>query len=360
MAFWDTARLAAGLAVEDLGNMLALPEMNISERIAGRSTPSTINRSVKASSPTSNYDFTQAKSPYNPELQRNNIQKPLGTLSGSANKSTVTNYVDPLSNAADETQSEADAYLQALNTEYDLAAEELRGQLSQASADREVGLSSLQSAVDEYGNLISKQKMSAQQAAEKGIQSAGSTARQTQGKSRNVLRALGILSSSAAGDILNRPMTEFGTQKAELQQGLIQRNQELDDALAQKTAEHANLVKGLENQYAQIVGNIQRDLRFSDRERADAVAAAKAAVLSRLSEIRTAQANWQNEINAAKQGLSASTANLGAYTNPTADISRIANTGLTTTQQYKPTTQTASIYGDRQKRLTDLTPNNYT
>lgn len=276
------------------------------------------------------------------------------TLSGAGGQILgASTYQDPYANNAQSTQSEGDSYLRSLNTEYDRAAEELQAQLGQAGTAREQGLSSLRSAVDEYGNLINTQKTSAQQSTDKNIQSAGSTARQTQGKSRNVLRALGILSSSAAGDILNKPMTEFGTQKADLQQGLIQRTQELDNALAQKTSEHAQLVKNLESQYAEIVGNIQRDLRFSDRERSDAVAAAKSAVLSRLSEIRTAQANWQNEINAAKQGLTASATGLGSYINPSADTSKIAAQGLSTTEQYKPNTQQTSVYGDQKKKLSD-------
>ena len=343
MGAWDSIRLGAGLAVQDLGNYLGIPETGWSERIAGRSTPSSVGI-INASSPApTQYDYSQAKSTQNISNPKTKNPKPTGTLSNP-------NPTDPYGDVVKSTNSEGDAYLQSLNTQYDRAAEELQAQLGQAGTAREQGLSTLQSAVDEYGNLIGKQKMSAQQATDKGIQSAGSTARQTQGKSRNVLRALGILSSSAAGDILNRPMTEFGTQKAELQQGLIQRTQELDDTLAQKTKEHAQLVKNLESQYAEIVGNIQRDLRFSDRERSDAVAAAKSAVLSRLSDIRTAQANWQNDINAAKQGLVSSATGLGSYVNQSADTSKIASTGLSNTNQYNPQTKTASIFGDRLKK----------
>jgi hypothetical protein len=275
--------------------------------------------------------------------------KPSGTLSSGGKTLGASTYQDPYAGANNAAQSEADAYLQSLNTEYDRAAEDLRGQLTSAGNARTQGLSSLQSAVDEYGNTINTQKQTAQNATAKNIQSAGSMAAQTQGKSRNILRALGILSSSAAGDILSRPMSEFGTQKADLQQGLIQRTQELDNALAQKTSEHANLVKQLESQYADIVGKIQTDLRFSDRERADAVATAKAAVLSRLSEIRTAQANWQNQINAAKSGLASSTAGFSSYAQPTADLSKISGTGLNPQEQYKQGQQT-SVY-DPKKRL---------
>lgn len=281
--------------------------------------------------------------------------KPTRTLSGATSGGQTlgaSTYQDPYAGASNAAQSEGDAYLRQLQTEYDRSAEELQAQLGQASTAREQGLSSLRSAVDEYGNVIGKQKASAEQATAKNIQSAGSTAAQTQAKSRNVLRALGILSSSAAGDILNRPMTEFGSQKAELQQGLIQRTQELDDAFAQKTQEHANLVNQLETQYATIVGNIQRDLRFGEQERNNAIAAAKSAVLDRLNEIRMAQAQWQNDINAAKNGLIASATGLSSYTNQTADLPAISGKGLSTTEQYKPNTNQVGIYGDQRKKQT--------
>lgn len=328
-------------------NNFKLPEFGVTEAFASDTPTGSVQGDQTSNDPYVNKLNTD---PFTPKPPATN------TLSGAG---TTTQQQDPLSGAAGAAQSEGDAYLRQLQTEYDRNAEELRAQLGQAGTAREQGLSSLRSAVDEYGNVIGKQKASAEQTTAKNIQSAGSTAAQTQAKSRNVLRALGILSSSAAGDILNRPMTEFGTQKADLQQGLIQRTQELDDALAQKTSEHASLVKNLESQYAEIVGNIQRDLRFSDRERADAVAAAKSAVLSRLSEIRTAQAQWQNDINAAKNGLTASTTNLSSYTNPTADTSAIASTGLSTTEQYKPNTNQVGIYGDQRKKLTDTIPSTY-
>lgn len=343
MGAWDSIRLGAGLAVQDLGNYLGIPETGWSERIAGRSTPSSVGI-INASSPApTQYDYSQAKSTQNISNPITNNPKPTGTLSNP-------NPTDPYGDVVKSTNSEGDAYLQSLNTQYDRSASELRDQQSQLGRDREIGLSNLKGAVDEYGNTINKQRLSAQESTAKNIQSAGSTAAQTQAKSRNVLRALGILSSSAAGDILSRPMTEFGTQKADLQQGLIQRTQELDDAFAQKTAEHTRLVAQLENQYSDLVGQIQRDLRFSERERADAIKTAQSAVMSRLSDIRTAQANWQNDINAAKQGLVASATGLGSYVNQSADTSKIASTGLSNTNQYNPQTKTASIFGDRLKK----------
>ena len=182
MGFLSSLRLGAGLATQDLGNFIGLPEMGWSEKIAGRSTPSNVGKTY-ASEPAP-FDYSQAKSvpiqsPYRPP-------SPTGTLSSGGQTSTPTQQ-DPLAGAAGATQSEADAYLQSLNTEYDRAAEDLRAQLGQAGTAREQGLSSLQGAVDQYGNLIGQQKTSASQSTAKNIQSAGSTAAQTQAKSRNIV-----------------------------------------------------------------------------------------------------------------------------------------------------------------------------
>ena len=293
---------------------------------------------------------TTTNTPYTNQFDLNPLAK-TGTLSGSTGSPTVQ---DPYKDVITSTGNEANASLQALQTEYDRNRANLEGQLSQLGTDRSQGLSTLQSAVDEYGNLINTQKTDAENARAKQVQSAGSAARQTQAKSRNVLRALGILSSSAAGDILSRPMTEFAGQRADINMQTQQRIQQLDDAFAQKTKEHVTLVKQLESQYAQLVGQIQSDLRFSDRERADAIAQANAAAQSRLSEIKMAQANWQNQINAAKNGLLTSQASLSNFTKPTADVNAITNTGLNTTQQYNPTRYQASIVTPDKEKLSGI------
>lgn len=338
----------SGLSSGGSGSLFGNPFVDISQSLssgrwvkpASASEPAPTGGSVLG---TGDYSIMDRSIPKNPTPRITTTK----TLSGP-----TSNYQDPYTGVTNSTEAEAAAQLQALNTEYDRNKAELEAQLNQAGTARTQGLSSLQSAVDEYGNLIKGQRTSAEQSAAKNIQSAGSAARQTQGKSRNVLRALGILSSSAAGDILSRPMTEFAGQRAEINQATTARLQQLDDALAQKTAEHANLVSQLESQYSNLVGQIQSDLRFSDRERADAVAAANAALMSGLSKIKMAQANWQNEVNAQKNALAASTASLSNFTNPSADIGAIQNTALDTQQKYKPGQQ-VSIYGT-DKRLSDL------
>lgn len=324
-------------------NGVKLPEFNLTEKVFASDTPT-----QQVPPPTGDVqgDAT-TKTPYVNQFDLN----PLAKTGGSTGSPTVQ---DPYKDVITSTGNEANASLQALQTEYDRNRSNLEGQLSQLGTDRSQGLSTLQSAVDEYGNLINTQKTDAENARAKQVQSAGSAARQTQAKSRNVLRALGILSSSAAGDILSRPMTEFAGQRADINQATQQRLQQLDDAFRQKTDEHVGLVKQLESQYAQLVGQIQSDLRFSDRERADAIAQANAAAQSRLSEIKMAQANWQNQINAAKNGLLTSQASLSNFTNPTADVNAITNTGLNTTQQYNPTRYQASIVQPDKDKLSGI------
>ncbi len=293
--------------------------------------------------------YTNLPSPYG--IGGNVLGASTSTLSGSGTPKST--YVDPFAGMLDTTKEQGNADLQSLQTEYDRNRSNLEMQLGQAGTARQQGLSSLQSAVDEYGNLIGTQKTQAQQSADKQIQSAGSAARQSQAKSRNVLRALGILSSSAAGDILSKPMTEFATQKADINLQTQQRIQQLDDAFRQKTSEHANLVAELENNYNNLISQIQNDLRFSDRERADAVRQANAAVSSRLNEIKLAQANWQNQVNSAKSGLLASATQLQNWANPTANIGDITSTTLSSTDQYNPTEQ-ASIVGPEKDKLSSL------
>lgn len=332
-----------GTVIGNIGSKLGLGEHNVSEIFGA---PYSFLNPPKASASEPTNTIPQSNPTYGPPAPYSN-QFNLSPLSGSTGSPTVQ---DPYKDVITSTGNEANASLQALQTEYDRNRSNLEGQLSQLGTDRSQGLSTLQSAVDEYGNLINTQKTDAENARAKQVQSAGSAARQTQAKSRNVLRALGILSSSAAGDILSRPMTEFAGQRADINQATQQRLQQLDDAFRQKTDEHVGLVKQLESQYAQIAEKIQNDLRFSDREKIDSIKALNAATESRLSDIRLAQANWQNQINAAKNGLLTSQASLSNFTKPTVDVNAITNTGLNTTDQYSRNRQQASIL-DRNKQL---------
>lgn len=324
-------------------NGVKLPEFNLTEKVFANDTPT---QQVPPPPGDVQGDAT-TKTPYANQFDLN----PLAKTGGPTGSPTVQ---DPYNEVINSTQNEGEAYLRSLLTEYDKNRSDLESQYGQLGNERQTGLTNIQNALDEYGNKIKSQETAATTSGDKQIQSAGSAARQTQAKSRNVLRALGILSSSAAGDILSRPMTEFAGQRAEIKQAVQERLQELGDALIAKTKEGATLVKQLESQYAQLIGQIQSDLRFSDRERADAVAQANAAAQSRLSEIRMAQANWKNSITSQANNLLASASSLSNFTNPTADTGAITNTGLNTTQQYNPQRYQASIVTPDKEKLSGI------
>ena len=181
------------------------------------------------------------------------------------------------------------------------------------------------------------------------INQAGSTARNVQGQNRNVLRALGILNSSAAGQILAKPLNQFDEQRAQLGQFLVQKTTELDDFVNQKVAEATQVKNSIVQNYNDLVNKIQTDLRFNDRQRNDALQAANAALSQRMAEISQAVMNYQNQAQLQKQQFAASLAGAMNYQNPQYNQQAFQALGLVNPTQ---TRQTAAIYEDPNKRKT--------
>lgn len=260
---------------------------------------------------------------------------------------------DPYSGILSAEEEAARAELASLNTEFDRNRSLLEGQLGNLSTSRENALSNFNNQKQNLLSQISGQKADAYSERDKNIDSAAQAARNTQSSNRNMLRALGILNSTAAGDILSRPLNEFDRTKAEYVQLAQKRTGELDDYLNAKTSELTLAVKELEDNYANLMGQIQTDLRFSDRERADAVRSANAALSQRMSEIKMAQVNHQNEVNAQKQNIALELAKLGDYNMPGYDINQMQSTQFNPqTESYKPAQ--VGVYEDEKKRLSDL------
>lgn len=245
-------------------------------------------------------------------------------------------------------RAEQDAQLARLNSEYDYNRSNLEGQLSSLGGQRENALSSLATEFQGVQNQVGRSKTNAKQQTDTSIQDALSTAQDTQRASRNTLRALGILNSTAAGELLQKPLTSYDTQRARLNQALIGRMGELDDFLNQKTAEHANAVRGIQQQYGDLVARIQNDLRFNDRQRADAVQSANAALMQRLAEVKQAQFNYQSQVETLKQQFAQGLSQINSYQQPLADLNAIQS------QTYQAPTATSpdqvGIYGDDQKK----------
>lgn len=331
------------------------------QRIAG------VNPQPQASSGQVLGTSTQNYTPMNYSPAGNTLSSPAPAPSGGSSGPDLSNPVkqteyansqgydtwNQYQDAMNSAQSMADAELASLNTEFDRSSELARNQLSDLDRQRGTSLESLENQKQYLLSQIGGQKERAYSDRDKNIDKAAQAARNTQAQNRNMLRALGIMNSSAAGDILSRPLTEFDQTKAEYVQMAQQRTNELDDYLNAKTSELANAVKELENNYLSLSQQIQTDLRFSDRERADAIRQANAALAQRMSEIKMAQQDYVNQVQAQKAQIAMTLAQAGNYNMPGYDVNQMLST------MFNPQTETyqggnAQIVGDERKRLSEL------
>lgn len=273
-----------------------------------------------------------------------------GGGSGSGGNTGLSGFVDPYAGVDRSQQSMADAELSSLNTEYDRLRSEAEGQLPYIQNERSRSLSNLANELTGVQNTVTRQKDATQQNQASQVDDAGQIARQTQRSNRNTLRALGILNSTAAGELLNKPMNEFDKVRSTIIQESTRRMGELDDFLNQKTSEHANLVAQIEDNYSKIVGDIQRDLRFNERERADSIRSVNAALSQRLSEIQQAQANWQNEIGMMKMNLQNQLGQINSYSQIQGDTSGIEAQRAGLLEQARPA-QVGVVQDDKKKGL---------
>lgn len=268
------------------------------------------------------------------------------TITSAPAVSSGQTAIDAALNAARE---QKDAELAGYLNEYDYNRESLLSQREGLEGTYQRGRSGLLSALEGAQRSVAQGKESSQNLLDTGIAEAASTAEATQRKNRNVLRSLGILGSSAAAELLSRPMNEFDKQRATLVQGHQARVKQLDDFLIEKTNEHASMLKDLEAQYAQLIEGINRDLRFNQKDKANAVKTANAALSQRIAEIKNAQLNWEMQVGASKQALGNQLLELDQYQAPTADLSLIEGTGFTG-EEIGFVPQTVGIAEDPRRR----------
>jgi len=233
---------------------------------------------------------------------------------------------------ANAAQSGYDAQLAGLNTQYDRSRDQIQGQLGLLSDSLNQNRSTLDQELESVKNQVGTARTNAQTNTEKQIAEAGNTARSTQFQNRNVLRALGILNSSAAGDLLSKPVNEFDKQRASLNETLGQRFNELDNFIGERTKEHQTAVQGLVGNYQNLVGQIQGDLRFNERSRGDAIQAANSALQQRVADIQNSMMNYQNQVAMMKQQYGQQVQGLSSYQDPTYNQQGFQQQLLTTPQ----------------------------
>lgn len=260
-----------------------------------------------------------------------------GTLSGTQTQNQIpqsqTQQQNPYSGAEDSARSQAQIELEQALNEFDYQRQGLEAQSGQLDTQRLSALGTLDTERGRAEKEAGIAKTEATSATQTAKSKALSTAQDVQKKNRNVLRALGILSSSAGGEMLAKPMNEFGTQAADLQQGLVDRLGKVEDWWMQRQQDFTKAKTDLETQYANLKENISRDLRFNDRQRLTAVKAAASALSQRIQEIQQQKISYENAAKQYSDNLLLQIAQIKMYQNPTADTSAILNTLLSQAQQ---------------------------
>jgi hypothetical protein len=248
-----------------------------------------------------------------------------------------TEYQNLLKQMQGSAQNQAQAELEAALGEYDYQKEGLQAQSGQLDQQRLSAMGTLDTETQRAQKEAQGAKTEATTATQAAQNKALSTAQDIQKKNRNVLRALGILSSSAGGEMLTKPMTEFGTQSAELQKGLVDRLTKVEDWWLQRSQDFTKAKTDLETQYATLKENINRDLRFNDRQRLTAVKAASAALSQRMADIQSQALQYQQAAKQYSDNVLLKIAEMKMYQNPTADVSAIYNTLLSSAQGQQST-----------------------
>lgn len=255
---------------------------------------------------------------------------------------------NPYQGMEEAAQSGYDAELGAANAGFDYEREGLLSQLSSLDRQKADSLSALDTDLKGISTEVGTQKQRSEQATSDAIGQAGSIARTTQAKNRNVLRALGILNSSAAATELTKPINEFDQERARLVRGNLQRIEDLDKFYLQKVDEGKQAAREIETQYTDLVGRIQNDLRFNDRQRTQAVRDATAALQARKAEIGTQLANYQTQIGQMKSTFAAQLAQIKLAEDPSANIDSILGTALSGADRVYGSN--ASIVQDDEKK----------
>jgi hypothetical protein len=250
------------------------------------------------------------------------------------NKKTNDNTNDKFfDEQTDMTNEQFEQDYERTNNLFNYQSELLQGQEKELNVDKATNQSILEQALRAVLTTAGNTKENIKGQAEAALEQGGSAARQATTKSRNMLRGLGIMNSSAAGDILSRPGTEFQKVSANINEQLSKGLKEVDDYIMAKTEENATKVQQLLSQYAAMVDRIKTDLRFNAKEKISALKQATLARDQTLSEIRARQTDMklsaQSFANNLISSFSGVEENLPNIQDPSASI---ASTAYTTPQ----------------------------
>jgi len=277
-----------------------------------------------------------------PNVQVNSTPPGVLGLSTGSGVGSSSNNTGPQQDVAEAMRQ---AELASLNTEYDRNMADLDAQVGQATSQKDLALQGITNAQNQLLSDVGTQKQSVQTQGETAVDTAASTARDTQRLNRNVLRSLGILNSTYAADKLQEPNNMFQKAKADIGTQVTQRMGELDNFMNQKKSEFVTQIQSINSQFAQMVDNINRDLRFTDRQRADAIKQVNAAYNSKLLDLKTQTKSIVDSVEQAKQNFLASNFSNIITANP--DL--LSNLDTLNTYKTNLSTLGSGIYGQPQQ-----------
>ena len=318
-----------------------LPEFGVSEFYGGNKN--SVNNAIAAKS--ANQKTQNPTLPYGPPLPTNlpktndkTSNSTNNSKSGTSSSSSKSAIQAQLDKEKQQKQAEYNAQLATLNSTYDNTAKTLRSNLDSLGRQRENSLASLDLGYQNFQGDINSQRTRAQQDYERNVADAQSSSQSVQRANRNTLRALGILGSTAAADMLARPIEQFDKTRGTLVQAKEQRIQDLENALNQKTQEHLLAKKSLEDQFVSLVDKIRNDLAFNDRQKASAIQQAQLALNDNINKIALQQLAYEQQAQLAAQSY----ADLPDYNPISLDTSGIYNSALFAPENRDQ--QNASIY----------------
>lgn len=354
---YNTAKYQVGASIDTLGRATGnrLPELGFSERLqapliktAQAAAPSASQNTSWAGN-TKNYDFSNGPSLSGGSvLGANTSAQPRNNQPQPQQPQQPQN--NPFNDLGESARSQAQADLENALSEYDRADAELGLQQQSAEGQKASALSQIDTQKAEAVKRGQSLTDEAQQGMQSNIESASATTQDTVRKNRNILRALGILSSSAAGEMLARPGEEFAKTSADLKTQFTKRKQQVDDWVSQRTTEADNAKNDVLRQFNDIVARIQNDRRFNQRDKINAVQQAQSALKSRIAELNQYAIESQQAAQQYNQNLQMQIANMQLYQNPSANIQGILGSLIQPQQAYKPI-QVGTLQTDKDKQL---------
>jgi len=284
----------------------------------------------------------------------NPIQSGGTTGSGilSASKPTGGNPTggNPMEGMEESARSQAQIELEQAMAENEYVQSTLNQQSGQLDTQLTRSLSSLETDRSRANTEHMTAEKEATSATETAKNKALSTAQDIQKKNRNVLRALGILSSSAGGEMLTKPMTEYGSQAAELQQGLVDRLGKVEQWWIDRSHDFDVAKQDVQQKYADLKEKIANDLRFNAQQRGIAIKAGTVALNARLKEIEAQKIQYQTAAKQYSDNILLKIAEMKMYQNPTADVSAIYNTLLSSAQGVQQPQQVGIQQTEEQRK----------